>query len=94
MITLFAVLAIGAAQAAAPAPEPAGRSYAALAAAQPESVVVDCAVGAETLTDCKVVGEAGEAGPDALLLAVQIPAETARSIAVAGRVTIRLTVNP
>jgi hypothetical protein len=96
MLTLLAALAIGAAQAAAPAePTPASQSFAALAVAQPESVVVDCAVGdAEFLTDCKVIGEAGAAGDEALQLAGQIPTATARPVAVNGRISIRLMVNP
>lgn len=96
MLTLLAALAIGAAQAASPPePAPTNQSFAALALAQPASVVVDCAVGdGEFLTDCKVVGEAGDAGAEALLLAAQIPTATARPVALNGRISIRLMVNP
>jgi hypothetical protein len=95
MLTLLATLVLGATQmTAAPETEATARTLAALAEPQPASVVVDCALGSEFLTDCKVLGDdvAGADGAAALQLAAQIPAATARPAAINGRIKVRLTV--
>lgn len=96
MLTLLATLVLGATQmTAAPETQTSAQTLAALAAPQPASVVVDCAVGAEFLTDCKVLGEdvADDDGAAALQLAGQIPAATAQPAAINGRIKVRLQVH-